>query len=374
MSKSGPNRREFLCASGAAALAAAAGGNVHAAEDQREPPVPRNSKIIDHFMSIADDVQPKLAWNATTAGQHASWRKAFRARLVELLGRDPKAVPLQVHWDKAQRKETDAFMRHKIYVQTEPNYWAPAYYFVPKRPLAARNAAVICLHGHSGVVPYIREGDAAQIEKAKKLSLDYAVKFAEEGYHSIAIVQRGWNETKPATENGCHRMTIDSFLIGMAPVGLRVWDAMRMVDFLQTQPDVDGGRIATAGLSGGGTTGLFFAALDDRIKAAMIAGYYCTFRDSIYTIYHCICNCIPHMMEWGEMSDIAALIAPRPMLVISGSKDDIFPIDAVKRATATLSKTYKLLGAGGNLDTDFFEGPHAWSHRKVPAFLKKHFG
>ena len=327
-------------------------------------------------MRLGDEVTPKLRWNAQTESEHSIWRKKFRRKLGELLGRMPERVPLQVHW--GERVESSLFTRHKIYVRSEEHYWAPAYYFVPKA-LKKRAPAIVCLHGHSGILPYIREGDKEQRAKAKALALDYAPFFAEQGYVTIAPIQRGWNETAEETDieygvrRNCHRMTMDSLLIGMTPVGLRCWDASRMIDFLQTQDTVDPTRIGVAGLSGGGTVGLFFAAIERRVKLAMIAGYYCTFRDSIYEIYHCICNCIPHMMEWGEMSDVGALIAPRPFLVTSGTKDAIFPIEATKRAYGELSAVYGLLGAEENLEKDFFDGPHAWSNRKTLPFLKKHF-
>ena len=74
---------------------------------------------------------------------------------------------------------------------------------------------------------------------------------------------------------------MDAFLLGITPVGLRCWDASRLLDFLETQELVDRTRIGVAGLSGGGTTGLFFTALEARVQLAMIGGYYRTFRDSI---------------------------------------------------------------------------------------------
>ncbi len=67
----------------------------------------------------------------------------------------------------------------------------------------------------------------------------------------------------------------------MTPVGLRCWDASRLLDFLETQEPVDRERIGVAGLSGSGTTGVFLTALEPRIELAMIGGYSCTFRDSI---------------------------------------------------------------------------------------------
>ncbi len=342
------------------------------AENTPETPGERNSLIYDYFQQAADATSPALPWNASSSAEHDAWRGAFEPEFLRLLGRNPESVPLNVEWTD-EKMETAHFTRQKIYVQSEANYWVPVYYFVPKNSTGKR-PAMICLHGHSGILPYIDEGSDKEREKSREHELGYAVKFAEAGYVSAAIVQRGWNETRHETPHSCHRVTMDAFLLGMTPVGLRVWDAMRVVDFLQAQDNVDPDRIGAAGLSGGGTTTLFFAARDERIRLAMIAGYYCTFRDSIFTIHHCICNCVPGIMQWGEMSDVAALIAPRPVLIISGDEDKIFPIDATRRAYAALEKTYAVLGASGNLDSDFFEGGHQWSNRKSLDFLETHFG
>ncbi len=329
----------------------------------------RNSGIFEHFMVVIDDVSPRLRWAAGTVTEHTAWRSEFRAKLAELVGRMPEPVELEVQWE--ERAEADLYTRHKVYVRSEEHYWIPAYYFVPKG-LSSSVPALVCLHGHGGVLPYIREGNAEQLAKSATLDLDYAVYLAEHGYVTVAPAQRGWNETAQA--HGCHRMTMDALLIGMTPVGLRSWDASRLVDFLETQEQVDASRIGVAGLSGGGTVALFFAALEERIRLVMIGGYFNTFRDSIYEIYHCVCNCVPHVMEWGEMSDIGALIAPRPCLVISGTDDPIFPIEATERAYDKLAETYALLGASDKLENDFFKGPHAWSNRKTLGFLAKHFG
>ncbi len=338
-----------------------------------EADMERNSLVFDYFERAADNTELQLAWDAASEAEHEAWREQFEPKLLELLGRDPEPVPLAVDWAEEDKMETDLYTRHKVYVRSEADYWVPMYYYVPKNAQEPR-PALICLHGHSGILPYIGEGDEGQRERSREHELDYAVKFAEAGYVVAAIVQRGWNETRHETPHSCHRVTMDSFLLGMTPVGLRTWDAMRVVDFLLTQDDVDPERIGTAGLSGGGTTALFLAAREPRIQLAMIAGYFCTFRDSIFTIHHCICNCVPGIMQWGEMSDVAALFAPRPMLIISGDEDRIFPIDATERAYAELEKTYALLGAQDNLDSDFFEGVHQWSNRKTLPFLEKHFG
>jgi dienelactone hydrolase len=333
----------------------------------------RNSDLMRHFMMQKAALAPKLAWQAKTTAEHQAWRKRFAQRLRRLVGHEPRAVPLQVEW--VEKQETEAFIRHKIYIRSEEHYWIPAYFFVPRRPACPR-PAIVCLHGHSGILPYIREGNEHQQQKCRELALDFAPLLAESGYVTIAPIQRGWNETAVSVdrnESGCQRMVLDSFLTGMTPIGLRCWDASRLADFLATQKCVDSSRIGVAGLSGGGMVALFWAALERRVRLAMVAGYYCTFEDSIYSIYHCLCNCVPGMLEWGEMRDIAALIAPRPLLIISGKQDPIFPIQATRQAFAALKPVYDLLDARPNLEKDFFNGPHAWSNRKTMAFLDKHF-
>ena len=62
----------------------------------------------------------------------------------------------------------------------------------------------------------------------------------------------------------------------------------------------------------------------------MVSGYLNTFRDSIGSLAHCIDNYVPGILNWAEMHDIAGLIAPRPLFVESGEKDNIFPIAASK--------------------------------------------
>lgn len=330
-----------------------------------------NSKIYDYLLKEVEGLSPRMGWQAATPEEHAAWRAPFKEKLLELLGYTPDQPPLDVKW--TETIETDAFTRSKVYIHSERDYWVPAYYYVPKNR-EGRRPAIICFHGHSGINPYIREGSDAEKKKGREHALDYAAYFAEHGYVTVAVVQRGWNETRHEEPHSCERLARDGFLIGRTPIAMRCWDGSRVVDFLETRDEVDPQRIGAAGLSGGGTTTLFFSAIEDRVKLAMCAGYFCTFKDSIFTIHHCICNCVPHLMEWAEMSDVAALIAPRPLLVISGSRDDIFPIEATKRAYETLSKTYDCLDARENLESDFFEGVHEWSNRKTLPFIEAHFG
>ncbi|EAQ82817.1 alpha/beta hydrolase family protein [Blastopirellula marina] len=338
------------------------------------------NNVTHSFQKLADTVEPDLAWDAETPAEHAAWRKKMHATIVDLLGKMPQRVPLEVEW--AEEEKFEKFTRYKIYVRTEPTYWAPVYYFVP-HARKEKVPAIICLHGHSGIDPYIRlNEDEKQKKKTDESALDYAVYMAEHGYVTAAMVVRGWNETCGRRDAGyksthlrsCHEMSMNAFLMGMTPQGIRCWDAMRVVDFLQSREEVDPDKIGVGGLSGGGTLTMYLPILDERIKLAMIAGAFSEYRTSIFSIHHCICNCLPGVMRHGEMADVVALFAPRPVLLINGIDDPIFPIDGARTGLGKLKQVYGVLGVPQNVDADFFDGGHAWSNNKTLSFLHQHFG
>jgi hypothetical protein len=125
------------------------------------------------------------------------------------------------------------------------------------------------------------------------------------------------------------------------------------------------------GISGGGTTSLFSAALDSRIKVAVISGYFNTFKASIFSMSHCIDNYIPGILKYAEMPDIAGLIAPRPVHIESGTKDPIFPVEATKEAFERLKTVYEVFGAADRISLHIFEGEHEFNGKEAFPFLKK---
>ena len=102
------------------------------------------------------------------------------------------------------------------------------------------------------------------------------------------------------------------------------------------------------GNSGGGTASYYAACMDERIKIVMPSCAVCTFKDSIVWKRHCICNYIPGIAKYFDMGDIACLIAPRPIVMVSGRTDIGFHIDGALEAYETIEKIYKKAGAGNN--------------------------
>jgi len=146
---------------------------------------------------------------------------------------------------------------------------------------------------------------------------------------------------------------------------------MRTIDYIATRPELDGSRVGCMGISGGGTATLFSAALEPRIRAAMVSGYLNTFRDSIGSLAHCVDNYVPGILNWAEMHDIAGLIAPRPLFVESGELDNIFPIAASRESFAQVREVYSVFEAADRVEQEVFPGEHSfWGKRGIPFMVK----
>jgi hypothetical protein len=147
---------------------------------------------------------------------------------------------------------------------------------------------------------------------------------------------------------------------------------MRTIDWIETRKDLDASRVGCMGISGGGTCTTFATALEPRIRAAMISGYLNTFRDSVFSLSHCIDNYVPGILNWAEMYDIAGLIAPRPLFAEAGEKDDIFPIEASRSSFARVTKVYEVFDAPNGFQYEIFDAAHSfWGVKGIP-FLAEH--
>jgi hypothetical protein len=140
--------------------------------------------------------------------------------------------------------------------------------------------------------------------------------------------------------------------------GWRVWDTMRAIDYLGTRPEVDSSRVATLGASGGGTTSLFTAAVDERVKVAVVSAYFNTFRDSIMSISHCPDNYVPGLLQDMEMYDLSGLVAPRALFVESGRNDRIFPIAGSQTAAGKAREIYAAFNVPDRFGYEIHEGGH----------------
>ena len=320
----------------------------------------------------------KLTFKATTRRQAEAWQAKLRPKIAELVGAFPeKKSPLDTQ--TLEVREFPGYRREKFVFQSRPGSWVLGYLLTPNSGKAP-HATVICVPGHGrGVDDIVGVDDKGQDRTAKvDYQYDFAIQATEHGMAAVAIEPMAFgcrrdarNAARSLGQSACQPTAGAALLLGQTMIGWRVWDVIRTVDWIETRKELDARRVGCMGISGGGTCTTFSAALEPRIKAALISGYLNTFKDSIVSISHCIDNYVPGILNWAEMYDVAGLIAPRPLFVESGEKDNIFPIAASIASFAKVKKVYETFDAASAIEHETFPGPHAfWGKRGFP-FLAK---
>jgi len=294
------------------------------------------------------DAAPCSLAFARHAGDFTAWRATMDTTLRQLVGVMPEPVPLdvRVEWETT----SESFTERRFLFTAEAGAEVPCHLLLPTHGTAPF-PVVICLQGHStgmhislGRAQF--PGDEATIAGGR----DFALQAVREGYAALAIEQRCFGERRDQRQGhvhniGCTHASMTALLLGRTMIGERVWDISRAIDALATFPEIDGTRIGCMGNSGGGTITYYAACLEPRITAAMPSCYVCTFKDSSGRIDHCPDNYLPGILRYAEMADWAGLIAPRPLVVVAGLQDDIFPIAGVREAFATIQDIYRACGA-----------------------------
>jgi len=311
------------------------------------------------------------------------WQQSFRAELMkrlkieDLLEARGEVVLVRGN-PKWQWNEKTYTIEH-FYIKSWMETLIPILLCIPKElPKGRVFPAMICTHGH-----------LMQKENlvGKKRNLIYrkrwAKDFTEMGCITVSMDQWGFGERgKPfwyifkgkQNYDVYERKYAQNMLeFGRTITGLRVFDSIRVIDYLRTRGDVDPNRIGISGLSMGGLTASLVAALEDRITMAVIAGYLNTFKSSIVDLphKHCADMVIPGILQLGEEFDLLCLTAPRPLCFIAGIKDGLFPYKSATKAYIDIQEAYKLLNAIDNCVLDMAPMGHGWRGDIAYAFVRK---
>jgi hypothetical protein len=148
--------------------------------------------------------------------------------------------------------------------------------------------------------------------------------------------------------------------LGYTPAGVETWNGIRALDYLATRPEVDMAKVGLTGRSGGGAYSWYLAAIDERIAAAVPTAGITDLENHVVDGVvegHCDCMYLVNTYEW-DYADVAALVAPRPLLISNTDKDGIFPLEGVVRVHEKTRRVYRLLGVDKQLGLQITEGGH----------------
>jgi dienelactone hydrolase len=280
-----------------------------------------------------------------------------REQLHALLGPLPARVDPGVEITDIEQR--DGYRVQRVVFDAEASMSVPALLLVPDGcDRAAPRPAVLAVHGHGFT----------------KESVEYAPRLADAGVVVLAPDLRGFGERADWTPDDHYHCDVDlvnAVLVGTTPLAQNLWDMARSIDVVQSLPFVDRDRIGVCGWSYGGTIALFLAAWDERVRAALVSGYLSSIPSSHRMPWNlCGSQVLPGMSAELDHAALAALVAPRALIVESAVDDLIFPLDAARASVATAREAYAARGAPGAIRHFVIDGDHRFDGTdSLPALL-----
>lgn len=325
-----------------------------AAADEPKPDTSHGDRMVaEYFRQETALLAGRCLADIHSLEDWTSRRDEYRRQLGEMLGLDPLPPRTDLKTVVTGKRETQWFTVENLHFQSRPGLYVTGNLYVPKN-LDKPAPAVLYVCGHSQV---------------KKNGVSYGNKtayqhhggwFARNGYVCLTIDTLQLGEIE-----GLHHGTYREGMWwwnsrGYTPAGVEAWNCVRALDYLQSRPEVDGERLGVTGRSGGGAYSWWIAALDDRIKVAVPVAGITDLENHVVdgcVEGHCDCMFMVNTYRW-DYPQVAALVAPRPLLIANTDSDGIFPLNGVERLHAKVRGIYRLYGADDKLGLQISPGPH----------------
>ncbi|HLK17718.1 MAG TPA: hypothetical protein VKT81_02145 [Bryobacteraceae bacterium] len=275
----------------------------------------------------------------------AAWevhKQKLRDQILFAAGLSPLPERNPLHPVIFGRLERKDYTVDKVYIEMLPGYYLCGNLYRP-RGREGKFPGILVAHGHWNYGRLEHQVLNSGQTRAANLAL--------QGYVAFSYDMVGYNDTNqtPHDFGGAREA-----LWGFSPMGLQLWNSMRALDFLQSLPDVDPDRIAMTGESGGGTQTFLLMAVDDRVK------------------YSVPVNMISAIMQGGSQCENApglrldtfnvefgAMMAPRPMLMISATGD--WTRNTPHEEYPAIRAIYELYDRAADVETVQITAPHNYN-------------
>lgn len=322
--------------------------------------------IKKYIKYLYDSSERKYGFKAKNIEEHENWKYNLKNKLISILGID-KMENADLNFKLSEMENCFCFVRKKAFIQTKPNVIMPFYILEPNN---YNGACVIAVHGHgsdgkNGISGVVKEETK---ENIKRFDCEYAIELVKRGFTVFCPDLCGSGERREEKQQGvenilkssCTDINNAAISVGITLSGIITHDLLRLVDFI-TKSEYYKGKLAVCGFSGGGLSSLYIGALDERINAVAVSGYYHGFRDSILENNLCGCNFVPDLWKIIDVCDLGAMIAPKPLIIESAVDDKLNGkrgIEDVYEQVNITKKAYDLYGK--ELKHNVFKGGHKW--------------
>jgi dienelactone hydrolase len=284
---------------------------------------------------------------------------ACRNRYKNIAGQFPEKQELRPHI--VGKLQVDGYSVEKIVFQSIQGRYVTANLYMPegyKKPVPA--ALALCGHGLTGKAPL--KDDAALMATNGIAVL--VVDPLGQGERLQLIDKEG----KPLTRGATTEHTLLNAglnLLGTSLAAQEFWDNHRALDYLISRDDIDSERIGIYGSSGGGTQTAYYVGLDERVKVAAICSYFSSRERTLELMGPSDgCQHIPcEGREKLELTDFALMMAPKPLLILSG-KYDFVDLWGAEQGFEELKQAYSMLGVADKADMLTVEDGHGLQREK----------
>lgn len=284
-------------------------------------------------------------------------RRAFlREQILVAAGLSPMPVKTPLHAQVFGRLEEKDYTIEKVLIETLPGFYLGGNLYRPRNG-KEKHPGILNPQGHW---PYGRlENEPLYSAPSLGISL------ARQGYVVFAYDMVGYNDTLQVP----HRFgSAEQRLWSFGPLGLQLWDSIRALDFLASLEDVEAGRLGITGASGGGTQTFLLTAVDDRLQFASPVNMVSAIMQG-----GDLCENAPGLRLNTSNVEIAAMFAPKPMLLVSATGD--WTHNVPKEEFPAIKRIYDLYGKGDEVEVVQIDEKHNFnqlSREAVYRFFAKH--
>jgi cephalosporin-C deacetylase-like acetyl esterase len=329
--------------------------------ERKRPSHPPNLPIREYLVREARRITDNALGDLQTAADFKRRIPARRRQYMDMMGLADLAATharAPVPYKITGVVERPAYRIEKLHYESLPNLHVTANLYVPTASTGrGRRPAVLYVCGHAPQQKVHYQG--------------HPKRFAELGFPTLIVetVQLG---ESAGFHHGCYREGwFHWYSRGYSPAAIELLNGIRGLDLLAARPEVDPDRLGVTGLSGGGAVAWSIAAGDERVKVCSPVCGTATLEAHIYDRVidgHCDCMWWVNTAMW-DLADVAALIAPRPLLIASANQDGIFPIDSIRKVHAQVQTLYRTLGKPENLQLVETPGGHSYHERSRTAIF-----
>lgn len=269
------------------------------------------------------------------------WRRRagdLRLRVLAAAGLVPMPVRSPLRPEITATLARERYRVENLWFETGRGLYVAGNLYVPE----GRGPFPAVLHPHG----HWMEGRAADAEDGS--SQAFCIHLARAGYVVFAWDMIGFNDTRSLPHDFHDRRAAR---LGITICGLQLWNSLRVVDFLSAHPLVDPSRIGIAGASGGATQAILLSAVDDRVAAsALVCMVSCRMQGG------CVCENAPGLRLGTDNVELAATMAPRPLLLVSATGD--WTSRTPHEEFPAIRRVYRALGASSHVAVAQFRLPH----------------